>query len=153
MDKRALNLKRALVADEFYEYLVGKKGYAYVCPYADMPTYPSEVFGSIVSYFNASKDLSIWQNFEKTVVAMSTDASYAWLSLYYLVEYLRYSQRVQPRNLTNLCVNITNNLGALKKELLHENAWVGSDYPDHLWGDVQRMIRNINEEMGLQLAV
>lgn len=153
MDERAANFERALAAEKVFEYLVGLNLYAYVCPYADMPTFPSEVFASIVSYYDTSKKTSVWKDFEKALLRISNDKTYSWVSLYYLVEYLRYSQRVQPRDLTNIAFAVTKNITILKHAMIQSKAWVGRDYSNGLWGDIQRMIHNINEEFGLQLVV
>jgi|GEM_PF-3835094 len=153
MDEKAENLKRALQKGELFEYLVGEKDYAYVCPYADMPTYPAQVLASIVSYYDATGDSTVWQYFDASLLAVSADQQYAWLSLYYLVEYLRYSKRIRPLNLTQLSHTVVENVRAAKESLLAAKKWVGRDYPDGLWGDAQRMVTNINEEHDLQLKL
>ena len=153
MDIRADKLKQALAKGELFEYMVGEKGYAYRNPYADMPTYPAEVFGSVVSYYNTSGDDSVWPYFDASLAALSADEEYSWLSVYYLVEYLRYSQRQRPVDLTALSATILTNLRTTQVSLQQATKWGGRDYPNGLWGDVQRMVQNINEEHHLHLQL
>lgn len=153
MDKKLEILKTALLRGELYEYMVGQKDYGYVSPYADMPTYPADVFSSIVSYYNETKDKSIWPYFEASLVDISKDKAYCWFSLYYLAEYFRYSRRVRAVDLKNISEVIVENIVGNKSYLVHDHKWIGQDYPNGIWGDVKRMIDNINEENEVNLRI
>ena len=153
MDKKLESLKGALLKGELYEYMVGQKDYGYVSPYADMPTYPADVFSSIVVYFNETKDKSLWSYFEASLVNMSADKMYCWFSLYYLAEYFRYSRRIRIVDLKNISEIIVGNITDNKVHLIINYKWIGRDYYNGIWGDVQRMIDNINEENKINLKI
>ncbi|MCB2377403.1 hypothetical protein LGH70_07415 [Hymenobacter sp. BT635] len=153
MNPQADKLQQALGKGELFEYMVGENGYAYRNPYADMPTYPAEVFGSVVSYFDMTGNTSVWADFDASLLVLSADNEYSWLSLYYLVEYLRYSRRQRPVDLTALSATVLANLRATKGALQQATKWGGRDYPDGLWGDARRMVHNINEEHQLNLRL
>jgi hypothetical protein len=159
MNEKTKFAQLAIAREELFEYLVGGKNYGYIKPYADMPTYPSDVFASLIDYHKHSNDNHIWNYFAVGVTQVSADKTYSWLSLYYLVAYLRYITRHQAAksiglpDATNLSQAIFVNLKALREFLSHSKRWVGCDYSNGLWGDVERMTRNINEEFNLDLKL
>jgi hypothetical protein len=141
-------LRQSIERKEVYEYMIGRNGYSYPNPYADMPTNPHDVFDSFKAMYSQSKAISVWKTCLENVVRMSADTEYSWLSLYYMVAYMRFEARdkqdVPPSaDYINMVVE---NIKMQKETLSASKRWVGNDYEDGLWGDVQRMIGNIEEE-------
>jgi hypothetical protein len=75
-------LQEALKQHELYEYMIGRKAYAYINRKADIPTDPSSVVESIRTLAEETKDLSLWENFRFCLLRMSKDDGYCWFSLY-----------------------------------------------------------------------
>jgi hypothetical protein len=156
MHEKTKNAQRADTQEELFEYLVGTKDYAYRNPYADTPTYPTDVFASLVDWYEHAKYPHIWVSFRESLLRVSTDKKCAWLGLYYLVAYMRYATRehlVASKDLLGLASTICTNLVQVKESLLRNKQWGGQAYANGLWGDVERMVRNINEEFSLDLMV
>ena len=159
MNEKTKLAQRAVAQHEFFEYLIGKEGYAYTNRYADMPTDPTDAFTSLVDLYNHVRDPKIWTSFSENVERISSDKSYAWLSLYYVAAYLRYTTRrkiVNPKDPPNaliLAQSVLTHLKKLQPTLSNDKKWVGRDYTDGLWGDIERMVHNLNEEFHLVLEV
>jgi hypothetical protein len=60
---------------------------------------------------------------------------------------VREKQDIPPA--AELKSKVLENITAHKEILSQDKRWVGADYEDGSWGDVQRMINNINEEFSL----
>jgi hypothetical protein len=148
-------LKKALRKGELFEYIVGEKGYAYVCPYADTPTYDEAVFVSINEYYEHTKDSSIWQKFEAAWLAISANPHYSWFALYYLFLYARKfpEPKNQPIKLTEIIPQLVANIRNTKEALLHDQRWMGRGFPNGLWDNAVKMAAIINREFGFAIQL
>ena len=62
-------LKTAISKDELNDFLTGlKKEYYLVCPYADMPTDPDQVFDLIKRFDLEYPSSEIWMKFENEII-------------------------------------------------------------------------------------
>jgi hypothetical protein len=151
MEHQINKLREAVEKGELFEYMVGENGYEYVSRDADVPTEDQVVFASIVALYRETKDDSIWKYFQATWLAISTDATYSWLSLYYLYHCVNYITQPESYHIDikGILPSIIDNLKKNKKYLSKNKRWVGSNYSDGLWGDAKRMINNLNTNYNL----
>ena len=153
MERETKQLQTAIDKGELFEYMVGEKGYKYVNRYADMPTDDEMVFASIESLYEATRDVSIWDYFKVTWIVISEDPVYSWLALYYLSDYLNYTERTNNHVLAinEVLPAIISNIKDNKNNLINNKRWGGCDYDDGLWGDVKRLAANLNKHNGLSI--
>lgn len=148
-------LKKALPKGELFEYMVGEKGYAYACPYADTPTYDEAVFVSINEYYEQTKDSSIWQKFEAEWLNMSASPDYSWFALYYVFLYARKfpERNTQPIKLAEILPRLAANISNTKESLAHDQRWMGRGFPNGLWDNAVKMAAIINREFGFAIEL
>lgn len=153
--------KLAKVQDAFdtrrlFEYLTGQAGYTYISNYADAPTDSEVVFASILDYVKGYDTQPAWHEFEYTWLAVSKSKEFAWLSVYYLFEYLNFyltgrSTLSEHAHLT--IAEVLENLKKHKASLSKDKRWVGRMYKEGLWSDVNRMLNNMNKRFNLNMSV
>lgn len=155
MEQQVNKLREAIDRGELFEYMVGENGYEYVSRDADVPTEDQVVFASIVALYRETKDVGIWKYFQVTWLAISTDATYSWLSLYYLYHCINYVAKPESYHIDikGKLPLIINNLKKNREALSKDKRWVGSNYPEGLWGDVKRMVNNLNANYKLGIAL
>jgi hypothetical protein len=147
-------LKEAISRDELTDFFLGSKNeYYLVCPYADMPTDPDQVFDAIKEYDLEFPNSEIWIMFEYEIINISQTAIGTWLDIYYLSMYLSYRKYMNKNyiNLNNIIRNIENGLVKFKSNLIENKNWAGFDFQDGLWGDSLRLTNILNEKFNLNI--
>jgi len=148
-------LKIALDRNEFGLFLTGDKTeYYLVCPYADMPTDPDQVFDSIKEHYTVFNNADIWSKFQNEILVMTDNVEGAWLSLYYLSMYLSY-RNYKGKDLINLSFVIEQiqlGLSKFQNELRKNTKW-GGQFVDGLWGDSVRLVSILNKKFDLDIKI
>ena len=145
-----ISIHEILSKNEFFSLLTGKGEYEMVCVLADMPTDPQKV----MSYIKADimKDNNVKMSFFNSLIELSNSPTYSWLVLYYLVGILRIEAREKVHlDSGSLIPEISKALLLHKEKLEKNHCWVGKIWSNGLWGDVERMSKNIFEEFGLKI--
>jgi hypothetical protein len=148
-------LKNALLENKLLEFMTGKDKYYFVEPLAEMPTNVGLVEDTIKKYFEEHDACIIWKEYEKALIKMCDDPTNVWLCLYYFMGYLYYREFKKQDfiDFEYMKEQLINSLKKYRYELIYNKSWVGYKWPDGLWGDVKRMIRNINNEFNIGLVV
>ena len=148
-------LRKALAKRNLLAYMIGDKGYEYVCPYADVPTYHEEVFDSIIGYVTESKDYNVWNNFISCLLKISVDPTYSWFALYYVSAYARYFDKKEniPVPLDDFLSKIVANIQANKSALCKDQRWMGRGFTDGLWDNAIRMAAILKRDLGLDIIL
>jgi hypothetical protein len=146
----------ALNENELSFFLIGKGDYYIICKYADMPTDPLEVEKTVFEYYNNFHNIFFLKKYIESIIDISKDSTYSWLSLYYLMGLIRMKKRVGLNNeidLEKVSTEILNNVSVNKNELKKNMNWVGANHYDGLWGDATRIVTNINNNYGLDFKL
>jgi hypothetical protein len=139
-------LIKAIKNKELSSYLVGKGEYNSINPYSETPTDALKAFERIADYYFREK--SILNNFIASLEKMSSDRDYGWFSLYFFLAFARFVTKENiDFDLLSLWTRIKNNVNTQEANLTNDKRWVGAMWPNGLWGDVLRMIKNIEEEI------
>ncbi|MCG8580369.1 MAG: hypothetical protein MI866_10645 [Bacteroidales bacterium] len=130
--------------------LRGEVNNGFICIHADLPIDA----GKVVNYYK--KDIVNDNDFrEKFLLALrmlADDKGFSWLVMYYISSLLwlhRYS--VFPLDFTEFISYFNFCLRKYESSLKQNNSWVGTDYKNGLWGDVERMATNIYEEFEVKI--
>ena len=155
LNNKTAFLQEALAKHTLLDYLLGAKGYEYICPYADVPTYPEEVFDSIVGLVNHSKDAAIWSDFAASLLKISADTTYSWFALYYVSVYMRHfkTNGGEPVPLGNILPKIAANIQGNKAVLSKDQRWMGRGFPNGLWDNATSMAAILNRDFGLDIQL
>jgi len=147
-------LRTAISRNELYVFLTGQKAeYCFVCPYADMPTDPEQAF-DMIKHYALKRNADIWYEFQNALIEMSNDASYIWLELYYILNYIYYRNATLvnyfdlEKVLSTLVIGIRKYEAVLKKD----KSWTGAQFKNGQWDNVIRLLRNIDEEFSLNIS-
>ena len=154
MNSKLKLLKTAILKDEFNDFLTGlKKEYYLVCPYADMPTDPDQVFDLIKEYDLEFPNSEIWIKFEIEIIVMTSTQIGSWLSVYYLSMYLSYRKYKNREfvNLIKIIQSIEKGLLNNREVLVQNRNWSGIDFQEGLWGDAVRLVDILNKKYDLNV--
>jgi hypothetical protein len=135
---------------ELLSLLTGENGTAIVCVFADLPTDPDRVVDKIEAEFVSN---SVFRGeLVSSLIVMSRDARFSWFTLYYIyfIARLIATHRLSL-DIQDLILAIESGLKESESKLKVTFDWVGAQYKNGLWGDVERMSRNIFETFGFEI--
>jgi hypothetical protein len=146
------NIEQAIQNNELFSLLIGHDSYTFTNPYADTPTDPSRVMDGIISYYKQNGNEKILVDLKSAIYKLSEQEDLCWFALYYTVSCMRYEKReaINFENATRFYLDVVTNVKKNKSHLSKTKKWIGVEYNNGLWGDVQRMVKNINEEFNLE---
>jgi hypothetical protein len=135
---------------ELLSLLKGEKGTAIVSVYADLPTDPDKVTHELRNEFVSS---SIFRGeLTDSLIAMSKDAQFSWFTLYYIYSIIGLITTYHlPVDVQDLISAIEPGLKNSEAKLKVTFDWVGAQHKNGLWGDVERMSKNIFERFGYEI--
>lgn len=128
----------------------GKNGRGIPCSYSDLPTDPNKVIDKIKQEF--INDCSFRDRVIEDIIQISHDPKYSWLSLYYLYLIIRIIKVYKlPVDIKNVVSKVEKGIIKFEPKLKLNFDWVGANYKNGLWGDVERLSKNIFEEFGYEI--
>jgi hypothetical protein len=147
-------IHHAIKEKELLLFLMGKGEYAFSNHYSNTPTDPHKVLDSIKIVIEGGNYPYIKDEFISSLIKLSQNQDLCWLSLYYLVGCMRWNARNQILipNINELASTLIKNVSNNESFLNRNNNWIGAEYKDGIWGDVTRMIFNINEEFNTHFS-
>lgn len=128
----------------------GERESAIPCVHADLPTDPIKVVNAIKNDFIETPSFRV--QFVNAIKQMANELEYSWFSLYYLYSIIRI---INANNLDvdieGVVLEIEDSLKKHEGKLRLEKKWGGVNYKNGLWGDVERISKNIFEEFGVKI--
>ncbi len=136
-----------LSKNELVNYVAGFPEYRIPAP-GLIPTNPEIVFNSLKDRIESNKPFRLkFLNALKEVARMP---EYCWFSLYYLFDLHSFQRKTKITLITPDLINVfAESLREHKPALELSREWEGRDWPNGLWGEVQRLNENIEESMGI----
>lgn len=140
-------MNNIIVMKELLLFFKGENGTEIPCSYSDLPTDPTKVIDKIKNEFITD---NIFRNTViDNIIRLSQDAKYSWFSLYYLYLVFRLiNDNKLPINIKEVIFEIEKGIISSEHQLRSTFNWVGSNYKNGLWGDVERLTNIIFEEFG-----
>jgi hypothetical protein len=143
-------VQRALENDELFQYMVGEGDYYFYPEMADLPTDPVVAFHFLVEAYKDNPDLL--ERTGATIGVMSSNATFSWFSLYYLLGLLTFLRaRGINSDATDLIGLVETNVAKYKSSLMNNYAYEGSQWSDGLWGDVVRLATIIEKDFDVSM--
>lgn len=138
----ALLVEQIIYRNKLFEFFIGLEN-KIVSPYASIPTDTEFIFISWVEFVETNKDEYLWDKFKTTVIKISEDKDMCWFSVYYLFDFLSYSQKKNMTIIKNqefidqVMQNIANN----KMHLQNDFRWIGDEQNQYsIWDYLKKLI-------------
>jgi hypothetical protein len=151
------NAKKAFENNEFYEFLTGRNGYAFLYPFlnANVPTdWTCIIPYGIYKLYEDTKDDKIIDAYieaiNKTINGDSTDL---WMATYILFNQFANQKRGEaPFNIDeDILINFNIKLKEKKEELENNTNYGGKGWSNGLYGDIERLNWILEKDYSISL--
>lgn len=140
-------IENILNKKELPNYIAGFSGYRIPAP-GLVPTNPETVFDSLKLLIENND--SFRGEFLEAYKETCKMPEYCWFSLYYLFDMRSFEKRTKIELISSEIIQLlASSLRKYKAQLEGSKEWEGSQWPNGLWGEVQRMNRIISESLGI----